>query len=65
MVSSLLNLFRWKNLLIAGATIFCSKYAIFEPAITHLFPESHATMNLWETLLLPSVMIIAKAKACN
>jgi len=62
MVSSLLNLFRWKNLLIAGATIFCSKYAIFEPAITHLFPESHATMNLWETLLLSlSVMIIAAA----
>ena len=62
MVKHLLQLFRWKNLLIAGGTIFLSKYAIFEPAIKKLFPSSHSTLNLYETSLLAiSVVLIAAA----
>ena len=59
---NLLNLFRWKNLLIAGVTVLLTKYAIFEPAIKNLFTESRSTLSFWETLLLAfSVMIIAAA----
>ena len=62
MVVHYLNLFRWKNLVITGVTILISKYAIFEPAIKIMFSESHATMDLGETILLAtSVMIIAAA----
>ena len=62
MVKNYLNLFRWKNLLIAGASILLTKYAVFEPAIENLFSESHSTMGFLETSLLAiSVMIIAAA----
>lgn len=60
MVKDLLQLFRWKNLIIAGGTVILTKYAIFEPAIRYQFPLSHSTLNFWETLLLAiSVMLIA------
>jgi len=60
MVKHLLQLFRWKNLLIAGGTVLLTKYAIFEPAIKTLFPLSASTLSFFETLLLAiSVMLIA------
>ena len=60
MVKHFLQLFRWKNLLIAGGTVLLTKYAIFEPAIKTLFPLSHSTLSFFETLLLAlSVMFVA------
>ncbi len=59
-MKNLLQLIRWKNLLIAGGTVLLTKYAIFEPAINTLFPFSSPTLNFIETLLLAiSVMAIA------
>ena len=60
MVRNLLQLIRWKNLVIAGGTVLLTKYAIFEPAINTLFPFSSSSLNFIETLLLAiSVMSIA------
>ena len=60
MVKNIIQLLRWKNLLIAGCTVLLTKYAVFEPAIKNLFPLSASTLNFFETLLLAiSVMLIA------
>ena len=60
MVRNLLQLIRWKNLVIAGGTVLLTKYAIFEPAVNTLFPFSSSSLNFIETLLLAiSVMSIA------
>ena len=59
-MKNLLQLIRWKNLVIAGGTVLLTKYAIFEPAINTLFPLSSPSLNFIETLLLAiSVMTIA------
>lgn len=60
MVNNIVQLLRWKNLLIAGGTVLLTKYAIFEPAIKTLFSLSSSTLNFFETFLLAiSVMMIA------